>query len=109
MRGYWNQPDATARVLRPERGSAERVLHTGDLFRTDNDGFLYFVTNARISGAYTPQPRRYPAQALLYRELRHEACLLHVFRPNAHRDGPVIRVYELPAGARGLCRPTGTA
>jgi hypothetical protein len=53
------------------------------------------VTNAGISRAYTTQPRRYPAQAFLYRELRQEGCLLHVFRPDAHRDGPVIRVYEL--------------
>ena len=113
----------------PEDSSVVRELKTAPLNHTDLrwmsrfslpyggwtldryrlDGFQYFVTNAGISGAYTTQPRRYPAQALLYRELRHEACLLHVFRPNAHRDGPVIRVYELPAGARGLCRPTGTA
>jgi hypothetical protein len=32
-----------------------------------------------------------------------------VFRPTASRDGPVIRVYELPPGARGLCRPTAPA
>jgi hypothetical protein len=67
------------------------------------DGFRYFVTNAGISGAYTTQPHRYPAQALLYRELRQQACLLHVFRPDAHRDGPVIRVYELPSGAAASC------
>jgi len=67
------------------------------------DGFRYFVTNAGISGAYTSQPRRYPAQALLYRELRQQGCLLHVFRPDAHRDGPVIRVYELLSGAGPSC------
>jgi 4-amino-4-deoxy-L-arabinose transferase-like glycosyltransferase len=73
------------------------------------DGFRYFITNASISGAYMRHPRQYPAQALLYRELRQQACLLHVFRPNAHRDGPVIRVYELSPGTLGLCRTTGTA
>jgi Dolichyl-phosphate-mannose-protein mannosyltransferase len=78
------------------------------LHRYRLDGFQYFVTNAGVSGAYTTQPRRYPAQARLYRQLRQQACLLHVFRPDAARDGPIIRVYELPAGARGLCRPTGT-
>jgi hypothetical protein len=67
------------------------------------DGFRYFVTNAGISGAYTTQPRRYPAQALLYRELRQQGCLLHVFRPDARRDGPVIRVYELSSGAGASC------
>lgn len=73
------------------------------------EGFQYFVTNASISGAYTTQPHHYPAQARLYRELRQQACLLHVFRPTASRDGPVIRVYELPPSARGLCRPTAKA
>jgi amino acid adenylation domain-containing protein len=42
MRGYWNRPRETAERLRPgPRG--ETVLHTGDIFRTDADGYLYFV------------------------------------------------------------------
>ena len=43
MKGYWNQPEQTARVLRRDYQSGEYVLHTGDLFRMDRDGFLYFV------------------------------------------------------------------
>jgi amino acid adenylation domain-containing protein len=43
MQGYWENEEATARVLRPGVNPWERVLHTGDLFRTDSDGFLYFV------------------------------------------------------------------
>ena len=43
MKGYWENPEATARVLSPGRFSWEKVLHTGDLFKTDTDGFLYFV------------------------------------------------------------------
>src|SRR5947209_13846055 len=43
MKGYWEDPAATARVLREGRHPWEKVLHTGDLFRTDADGFLYFV------------------------------------------------------------------
>lgn len=43
MRGYWNRPDLTASVLRPGPVPGERVLHTGDLFRTDEQGWLYFV------------------------------------------------------------------
>jgi len=107
----------------PEDSSVVRELKTAPLDHTDLrwmsrfslpyggwtldryrlDGFRYFVTNAGISGAYTTQPRRYPAQALLYRELRQQGCLLHVFRPDALRDGPVIRVYELPSGAGASC------
>jgi amino acid adenylation domain-containing protein len=43
MKGYWNRPDETARALRPGRYPWERVLHTGDLFMRDSEGFLYFV------------------------------------------------------------------
>ncbi len=43
MQGYWGDPEATARALRPGRHPWERVLHTGDLFRMDEEGFLYFV------------------------------------------------------------------
>ena len=43
MQGYWNDPEMTAERLRPGRWPWERVLATGDLFRADEDGFLYFV------------------------------------------------------------------
>jgi long-chain acyl-CoA synthetase len=43
MQGYWNAPEATAERLRPGRWPWERVLATGDLFRTDEEGYLYFV------------------------------------------------------------------
>jgi hypothetical protein len=59
-------------------------------------GFHYFVTNPGISGYYTAQPRRYPVRARFYQDLRRDGCLLHVFRPSSSRDGPVIRVYEVP-------------
>jgi len=41
MRGYWNDPVATAEML-VDLGT-ERVLRTGDWFRMDEGGFLYFV------------------------------------------------------------------
>src|SRR5262245_53651699 len=43
MKGYWENPEATAKALRPGPFPWEKVLYTGDLFRTDEDGFLYFV------------------------------------------------------------------
>jgi acyl-CoA synthetase (AMP-forming)/AMP-acid ligase II len=46
MRGYWRDPEATARALQPGPVPGELVLHTGDLFRTDEDGYLYFVARA---------------------------------------------------------------
>lgn len=43
MRGYWENAEATRQVLRPDPSSGRPQLHTGDLFRTDGEGFLYFV------------------------------------------------------------------
>jgi long-chain acyl-CoA synthetase len=43
MRGYWGKPEETAARLRPGPTPGELALHTGDLFRADEDGFLYFV------------------------------------------------------------------
>lgn len=37
MRGYWNDPEETARVLRPEG------LRTGDIGRMDEDGFVFIA------------------------------------------------------------------
>lgn len=42
MQGYYNDPEATANVLRAGLYPWERVLHTGDIFRIDEAGFLYF-------------------------------------------------------------------
>jgi acyl-CoA synthetase (AMP-forming)/AMP-acid ligase II len=44
MPGYWNRPDESAKTLRPGRYPFERELKTGDLFRRDADGHLYFVS-----------------------------------------------------------------
>jgi acyl-CoA synthetase (AMP-forming)/AMP-acid ligase II len=43
MQGYWENPEATAQALRPGPHPWEKVLHTGDLFRSDDAGFLYFI------------------------------------------------------------------
>lgn len=43
MKGYWEDEEATARALRAGPFPWEKVLYTGDLFRADENGFLYFV------------------------------------------------------------------
>ena len=43
MAGYWNRPDLTDHMLKSGKLPGERVLCTHDLFRTDAEGFLYFV------------------------------------------------------------------
>jgi acyl-CoA ligase (AMP-forming) (exosortase A-associated) len=47
--GYWGHPELTAQVLRPnpfappQLGRADLVCYSGDLVKTDDEGFLYFV------------------------------------------------------------------
>ncbi|MGV8841118.1 MAG: class I adenylate-forming enzyme family protein [Bauldia sp.] len=43
MKGYWENPEATDKALKPGPFAWEKVLYTGDLFKTDAEGFLYFV------------------------------------------------------------------
>ncbi|NWF93946.1 MAG: long-chain fatty acid--CoA ligase [Syntrophaceae bacterium] len=54
MKGYLNQPEATAETL---RGG---WLHTGDLARVDGDGYIYIVDRKKemiIRGGYNVYPR----------------------------------------------------
>lgn len=43
MRGYWNAPEATAKRYRPGAIPGEQVCYSDDLFRMDEEGYLYFV------------------------------------------------------------------
>lgn len=43
MRGYWGKPEETAQVLKPGKYPGELILYTGDLFKMDEEGYLYFV------------------------------------------------------------------
>ncbi len=54
MTGYWERPEETAKVM---RGG---WLHTGDVGRLDDDGYLYIVDRKNdmiISGGYNVYPR----------------------------------------------------
>ena len=43
MQAYWNDPSETSKTFRRGRYPGETLLYTGDLFRKDRDGYLYFV------------------------------------------------------------------
>jgi len=43
MKGYWELPEETTRKLRPGPLPGENVLYSGDLFRVDEEGYLYFL------------------------------------------------------------------
>jgi len=43
MQGYWADPEGTAERYRSGSYPGDRMLYTGDLFKADEDGHLYFV------------------------------------------------------------------
>ncbi len=43
MSGYWNAPELTEKKFRPGKFGFEKWLYTGDYFKQDEDGYLYFV------------------------------------------------------------------
>lgn len=87
--GYWNDPDATARVLR------DGWLHTGDIGVVDDAGFLYLVDRAKdliiVSGFNV-----YPAeveQVLIAHPAVRDVGVLGV--PHPH-DGEAVKAYVVP-------------
>lgn len=43
LKGYWRNPEATDAALRPGPYPWEKVFYTGDLFRADDEGYLYYI------------------------------------------------------------------
>lgn len=78
MKEYLNQPEATARAL------SGGWLHTGDLARQDEDGFVYVVDRKKdliIRGGYNVYPRE--VEEILY---AHPAVLEAAVMGFAHDD-----------------------
>jgi long-chain acyl-CoA synthetase len=43
MKGYWNQPEETARALRQDPDGKGPWFYTGDIARMDSDGYFYII------------------------------------------------------------------
>jgi len=43
FKGYWENEEETDKMLKPGPYPWEKVLYTGDLFKADAEGYLYFV------------------------------------------------------------------
>jgi amino acid adenylation domain-containing protein len=43
MQGYWERPLETQQKLSADPATGQRVLRTGDIFRSDDEGWLHFV------------------------------------------------------------------
>jgi fatty-acyl-CoA synthase len=74
MREYWNKPEETAEALR------DGWLHTGDLARRDEQGYLYIVDRTKdliISGGFNVYPKEIE-QALFSHPAVRDACVIGV-------------------------------
>jgi len=93
MKGYFNQPGATAETL---RGG---WLHTGDLARRDEDGYIYIVDRKKemiIRGGYNVYPRE--IEEILYAHPDVvEAAVLGIPHPDLGEE--VAAVVVLRKGA----------
>jgi long-chain acyl-CoA synthetase len=74
MRGYWNNPEETAKVVMPDGW-----LATGDMARMDEDGFFYVVDRKKDMILSTSGFNVYPSEIeqvlLLHPEVREAAVI----------------------------------
>lgn len=74
MKGYWRRPEETAETLR------NGWLHTGDLGRMDEEGYVYILDRSKdmvISGGLNIYPREIEEVLLTHPDVR-EACVFGV-------------------------------
>ncbi len=93
MNGYWNRPEETQQTL---RGG---WLHTGDIARMDNNGYLYIVDRKKdmiIAGGFNIYPRE--VEEVLYQHPKvREAAVVGV--PDPYRGETVKAFVVLKEGA----------
>jgi len=93
MRGYWNQPEETAATLR------DGWLHTGDIARMDEDGYLYIVERKKdmiIASGFNVYPREVEEVLYLHPAVL-EAAVIGV--PDPYRGETVKAFVALKPGA----------
>lgn len=74
MDGYWNRPDETAQALRDD------WLHTGDVARADEDGFLYLIDRRNdviITGGFNVYPREVEDVLATHRDVA-QSCVFGI-------------------------------
>ncbi len=86
-KGYWNQPEETAKAINSRGG-----LHTGDIARMDQDGYIYIVDRKKdliIVSGYNVVPRE--VEEVLY---MHPAVMEAVVAGIPHESrGEMIKAY----------------
>jgi acyl-CoA synthetase (AMP-forming)/AMP-acid ligase II len=95
MKGYWNAPEETARVL---KGG---WLHTGDIGCQDEDGDL-FVTGRKKQflkiGGHRVNPLEIEAVTMEFGGVKEAAAI----GAENHIWGQVLKVFVVPSGDDGL-------
>ena len=92
MLGYWHDPELTARTVR------DGWLHTGDIGRLDEDGFLYVVDRMKdliIRGGFNVFPRDVEDVLLEHPAVQVAAC---VGKPDPERGEEVVAAVQLAPG-----------
>ncbi len=93
MKGYWNQPEETAAALR------DGWLHTGDIARMDEDGYLYIVERKKdmiIASGFNVYPREVEEVLYMHPAIL-EAAVIGV--PDPYRGETVKAFVALKPGA----------
>jgi long-chain acyl-CoA synthetase len=92
MLGYWHDPELTAQTIR------DGWLHTGDVGRLDEDGFLYVVDRVKdliIRGGFNVYPRDVEDVLIDHPAVASAAC---VGRPDEESGEEVVAVVQLHPG-----------
>ena len=69
MKGYWNRPDENAKTM------VDGWLHTGDIAKMDEDGYVYIVDREKdliIAGGYNIYPRE--VEEVIYENPKVSEC-----------------------------------
>ena len=93
MLGYWHDPALTAETIR------DGWLHTGDVGRFDEDGYLYVVDRMKdliIRGGFNVYPRDVEDVLLEHPAVRIAAC---VGRPDPNHGEEVVAAVQLDPGS----------
>jgi len=93
--GYWREPEQTAQAL-----DASGWLHTGDLARVDEKGYIYIVDRKKemlVSGGFNVYPSEIES-VLAQHPAIYEVCVVGV--PDDHWGETVKAVVVLREGAR---------
>ncbi len=100
MKGYWNDPEATADAIR------DGWFHTGDLGRVDEDGFFFLVDRRRdviLRAGYTVYPRE--VEEVLYEHPAvRQAAVVGFPHPEVGEEIGAVVVLRAPASEDELRR-----